>query len=665
MHLSRLHVANFRVFSDLELVLNPGLNLIVGENNSGKTALIDAIRYALDTNSTEWTRVYESDFRRGQNKFSIQLKFDDILPRQARAFVEHLTHEELQNGHRRSVLYVNFSAELTDLVTRSGRYIHTESRSGQMGEGPKFEREARAYLSATYLKPLRDAEGELTATRGSRLSQILQSTKKCREATNVESLLSTLIEANKGILENEGIKEGVKQISRHLRRLSFSTQQFSPLVEIAGGDDSSSLSDMEKKQMFRAVLEKLQLLMDKQERHQGLGFNNLLFMATELLLLEQEPDDFSLLLIEEPEAHLHPQLQMKFLKAIAEDSTPTAKPRLQSVLTTHSPNLASKAPLESVIIMAQARAFPLRSGETELEPHNYVFLEKFLDVTKSNLFFAKGVIIVEGDAESILLPSVADLLGKPLEDYGVSVVNVRGTAFSHYAKIFQRKGLSDASNSPRWLPIKAVCLRDLDLWPERALKQNDADEIGFKVRKPRSERGQGGNLGNWLSSYSAEGLQEYKEGRVKFGGQHVHVEISDAWTFEYCLALQGLAKELHEAASGGTKGFDELPADPEERALKIYRMIDSDEGGKTETAYRLAGILVRDYGVQDAPVEKESEAEATARREETVRRREVKRRELRSKLPPYIVRALEYVTGPDASAPQSEAIGSAEPAGNA
>jgi putative ATP-dependent endonuclease of OLD family len=275
------------------------------------------------------------------------------------------------------------------------------------------------------------------------------------------------------------------------------------------------------------------------------------------------------------------------------------------------------------------------------------------------------VIIVEGDAESILLPGVAELLGRPLEDYGVSVVNVGGTAFSHYAKIFQRKGLGDAANSSQWMPIKAVCLRDLDLWPERALKQNDEDEIGFKKRKQPNEQGRGGNLDNWIRSYDDQRLQEYLKKKKDIGGQNVSVEVSDVWTFEYSLALNGLAKEIHEAISGEADGFDELPADPEERALKIYCMIESAAGGKTETAYRLGEILERDYGVQDLPVEGESEAAAAARREETARQREMKRRELRSKLPPYIVRAIDHVTEPDATATQLGAVVSAEPAGNA
>ncbi len=131
-----------------------------------RTALVDAIRYTLDTNSSEWVRIQESDFRRGQSRFSIQLKFEAITSRQARVFVEHLTHEVTAGkAGRHSVLYITLTAELTDHVARGTRYIRTELRSGKSGTGPSVEREVRAYLSATYLRPLRDAEAELTASR--------------------------------------------------------------------------------------------------------------------------------------------------------------------------------------------------------------------------------------------------------------------------------------------------------------------------------------------------------------------------------------------------------------------------------------------------------------------------------------------------------------------
>ncbi len=92
MHISKINIENFRLFKEFSVDLNPGLNVLVGENNSGKTAVIDAIRLALDTNSSEWTRISENDFHTDTVDFSVQLKFENITPEHAHVFVEHLTH---------------------------------------------------------------------------------------------------------------------------------------------------------------------------------------------------------------------------------------------------------------------------------------------------------------------------------------------------------------------------------------------------------------------------------------------------------------------------------------------------------------------------------------------------------------------------------------------
>jgi putative ATP-dependent endonuclease of OLD family len=650
MYVSHVHITNFRLFTDFKLELNPNLNLIVGENNSGKTALIDAIRYALDTNSAEWIRIQESDFRRGESKFRIELKFEDITPSQARVFVEHLTQEfDPVTQMRRSVLYLTFTAELTNQLNRGCRLIRTELRSGIHGNGPAIEREIRIYLSATYLRPLRDADAELTASRGSRLSQVLHSSKRLQEANNVENLLNTLINANAAILENEAIKQSINDISAQLSQLNFATSPLNPTIEITGGTDLESLSEVERKQMCRGILEKLQLLIDKDDKHQGLGYSNLLFMATELLLLEQEKDDFPLLLIEEPEAHLHPQLQMKFLKAIREDFGRTGKPALQSILTTHSPNLASKAPLNSIIVIACGTAFPMKAGATELSPNDYVFLEKFLDVTKSNLFFAKGVLIVEGDGENILLSTIAELLGTPLENYGVSVVNVGATAYARYARIFRRFTPVGADSAP-WLPVNVVCVRDLDLWPRRAECRDATDEIGFKTAKQPNAMGQGGNRANWLDAYDEARLEEYKKKLRDIEGQNVRVELSDEWTFEYSLACGPLWKLVYEAINGDAFGSDELPVNKVERAIAIYGRIETKSGAKTAVAYELVRLLNKKfYLVDDLTVDTQTPQQKRVHEQSKLARLTALRSELRESLPRYIVRAIEYVTtGPNA-----------------
>ena len=80
----------------------------------------------------------------------------------------------------------------------------------------------------------------------------------------------------------------------------------------------------------------------------------------------------------------------------------------------------------------------MASQFTKLQPKNYDFLYRFLDATKANLFFARGVLLVEGDAENLLIPTIAKVIDRPLHRYGVSIVNVGSTAFAHFVKIFHR-----------------------------------------------------------------------------------------------------------------------------------------------------------------------------------------------------------------------------------
>jgi len=101
----------------------------------------------------------------------------------------------------------------------------------------------------------------------------------------------------------------------------------------------------------------------------------------------------------------------------------------QIIISTHSTILALKINLKNFILMKRGCGYDLTYGETGLEKGDYLFLQRFFEATKSNLFFAKNVIMVEGDAENLLLPVLAEILGYPLEKYGISIVNVGSTAF--------------------------------------------------------------------------------------------------------------------------------------------------------------------------------------------------------------------------------------------
>ena len=198
----------------------------------------------------------------------------------------------------------------------------------------------------------------------------------------------------------------------------------------------------------------------------GLGTLNLLCIAAEMLLFNNQKKGLKLALVEELEAHLHPQYQLRLIEYIS-----SQEKNEQFILSTHSITLASKIKLANMIILKGNDAFPMSSEYTKMKPADYNFLERFLDATKANLFFAKGLIMVEGDAENLLIPAIAQLIGKNLYRYGVSVVNVGSTAYKRYVNIFKRKYEKSFG-----MPIAVVS--DLDV---RALEYYDENSKDRKI----------------------------------------------------------------------------------------------------------------------------------------------------------------------------------------
>ena len=177
MFLSELTIRNFRQFgegeSELSMELQPGVTALVGRNDSGKSAVIDAIRYALLTRDQEYIRVQPEDFHiskteKQANEIYIVCKLVGLTDREKGAFIEYLSYDGDD-----VFLNVTWTARKLSEVPGTRRWIDVSVRSGIDSAGPPFEMSVRELLSAAYLRPLRDAEQEMSPGRSSRLSQIL------------------------------------------------------------------------------------------------------------------------------------------------------------------------------------------------------------------------------------------------------------------------------------------------------------------------------------------------------------------------------------------------------------------------------------------------------------------------------------------------------------
>jgi len=657
MYISELRIENFRCFGEGErkfiLPLSAGLTALVGENDTGKTAVIDALRFVLGTRDQEYFRVEDRDFhwsvqtKERRTEIHIRCKFDGLTTYDKGALAEYLTYVE-RDGRTEAVLYVNWTAKNTAGVRGTRRFVSVELRSGEAGDGPPLDAEARNLLRATYLRPLRDAERAMAAGRGSRLSQILQHTKAVRESgadydeaadpkpdPDTLSVLGVGDYASALLGSREGIEEARKRLNEHyLKPLSFVGDDLTGHIGVSASGDKDA--------RLRQLLEKLELeLKDPNAEapaNRGLGSNNLLFMACELLLLGSEAADFPLLLIEEPEAHLHPQRQlrlMQFLENQAGVEGPDGQ-TIQIIVTTHSPNLASAIKLDNLVIIQDGKAFPLKSGNTKLEKSDYRFLKRFLDVTKANLFFARGVVIVEGDGENILLPTLARLIGCDFDEHGVSVVNVGHTGLRRFARIFQRS----EPDRDGVINVLVACIADLDVMPDCAPaiigRVKEGEEWPDKQQR------------HWRakSDFTEEELAARREMiREKASGQKVESFVADEWTLEYDLAYAGLAEDVWVAAhlarndsqiNAGSKDRDVVATE----AREAFGVLVAQGPQEDELAAKIYALFTTGAAASKAVAAQY----LSERLENRIAQGELAAETLKASLPAYLVAAIEHVT---------------------
>jgi putative ATP-dependent endonuclease of OLD family len=573
MYLSNLKLWNFRIFGtdgsfdiikpNLSLDFKNDINVLIGENDSGKTAIIDAIKIVLKTHSAEWIKIEDEDFFNDAERLRIECRFKGMLDDEAKYFTEWLDWV-VEDGIGKPYLTVYY-----DIYRRDGRIIPADIKAGIDDTGHILTAEAKEMLRTTYLRPLRDAKSELSPKRNSRLSQILYShaafsDKKTHRLISLAQTLNKEVAqyfkgkdaAGADLPAGDLLGKEVKQvIDTYLNQFSKKSTEF----KMTSAD-------------LKSILESLSLLFED-GYNLGLGSHNLLCIASELLHLKKDNwDGLRLGLIEEIEAHLHPQIQLQVVETLKLHSTD-----MQLIFTTHSPNIGSKIPLENLIMCNKGKAYPLGRTYTMLDKDDYKFLEIFLDTTKANLFFSKGIILVEGWAEEILVPVIASAIGINLTESGVSIINVGSTAYLRFAKIFQRK-------TGPLMEIPVAIITDVDI---RTYEKNlIVDGGGLPVLNDKGKSTydyvlRDAGLVNAETATKKTSIDD-SEGIVQYF-------IASDWTLEYSLLKSLSMSDIFRKTVESVHSKTDWATDFEKKLAEklILKSLD-----KTEIAYRMANNLL-------------------------------------------------------------------------
>jgi len=511
MYISNIKIQGFRNFVNTEIEFNEGVNVIIGHNNAGKSSLIKAIGLIINGNASR--RLEIDDFSKRTSLAELQAEPPRVIMTLTvlQSLEEDLNSDDLvtvsnwltklEEPYEAQLTYTfylpvdkqaEYISELSSCTTKDEAWLIIKHQYLRFytykifGGNPALQiaadSESLQKFDFQFLNAIRDVERDMFTGKNTMLRDVLDffmdyelksadesvksSTQKYQEIKQLKSDFTS----KAGVLINE-LQSRMKAGKDHI--LSYA-KQTGATFNNAEPDFDGTISDVDMYSALKLIIGYSGLDIKIPATHNGLGYNNLIFMSLLLAKMQVNSDGkylgsnakvFPVLAIEEPEAHLHPAMQYKFLKFLKENKE-DRKVR-QIFLTTHSTQITSAVSLDEIICLHNengiinvgypGKTFP----DTVAGKKSKAYVQRFLDATRSDMLFAQKVIFVEGLAEQVLLPTLAKYCNIEMEDYHIAVIPVGGRFFDHFLPLFDK-------NLPYTIHKKVVCLKDRD--PERKLK---------------------------------------------------------------------------------------------------------------------------------------------------------------------------------------------------